>query len=330
MRVTSACDTINSFYIFFDTTYIQTDPAVVFNGENHIVVWSDCRFTGVYYWIVAARVTQEGVVLDTGVCIGTQNIQSEQCPAIAYDGDRCFAVWFNANEPYGVFGRFINDLAQPEGPLIWIARTDISGNIDPKLAFDQYNYLIVWSDMLSGTSDMNVYGQFVSPAGQLVGDTLSIACSAANERQPDIAFDGQSYLVTWLQGTDSIVGQRIAKDGQLVDMPFCISEDLPYYRYTPSIAAGNANYCIAWVESRNNETDIYGNVDVQTAVHEQQCGDSMKKIPTVFLSQVGIQTLQSGVLYDILGRQIRDHQLEAGIYFLAEDGNNIQKIIIVK
>jgi hypothetical protein len=98
VRVTPECDTLSSFVIC-NSSGIQTDAATTFDGENFIVVWSDGRFIGYESRVVAARVTPQGIVVDTGNCIGAASDQGEYAPDIASGNEQCLTVWYNRHEP---------------------------------------------------------------------------------------------------------------------------------------------------------------------------------------------------------------------------------------
>jgi hypothetical protein len=61
------------------------------------------------------------------------------------------------------------------------------------LAFDGTNYLVVW---MSGHYPADIYAARVSPSGTVLDPSGIPVSTAAGERGlPDVAFDGQSYLV---------------------------------------------------------------------------------------------------------------------------------------
>src|SRR5262249_23321637 len=99
----------------------QQQPAVVWNGTNHIVVWQDDRnaaATGLD--IYAARVDSAGAVLDpTGFVVSAQGAD-EMAPAIAWAGMSHLVVWED------------NRNAATTGTDIYGARLDVAGVVlDP-------------------------------------------------------------------------------------------------------------------------------------------------------------------------------------------------------
>jgi hypothetical protein len=258
-------DTINSFEIC-PKFEIQTYPAITFDGQNYIVVWSDNNFGGSYYYVAAARVTPDGVVLDTGACISNGTGSSEYRAKIAYDGNRSLVVWPKSSGP--IYGRFINSQCQPEGNMFVIASAPAGG---PNIAFDGTNYLVVW---YSGSyPSLELYGQLVSTQGALVGSPISIALGAGCHRWADISFDGTKYLVIWQTGENNagqkIYGQFIGTDGAHIGGTLMICDNTYEQRWWPAIAAADSNFIAVWGQGYGSACNIWGNVDVTiTGVNE--------------------------------------------------------------
>lgn len=325
MRVTPQCDTVNSLVIA-NAEGVQTDPSMVFNGENYIVVWTDGRFPNYHYWVVAARITPQGAILDTGNCVGYCTDQRESYPDIAFDGNRCLVVWLNFYPPQTICGRFINNTAMPEDTVITISALSTSSYVEPKIAFDGVNYLVIYVDR-SGDY-YNIYGQRISPNGNLLGERIPIACDMIDQKSQNLVWDGHFYVVVWLEGFFHIKGQRVDAAGQLVGSSFQISSMTSNFRNYPSIAAADSNYLIVWSEYRNVEYDIYGNVEQLIGIEEKEIRHCSDFAPAVIVhGQLTLPYDKPYRVYNILGREVNPLTLVPGIYFIEIDGCIRQKVV---
>jgi len=318
VRVTPELDTLNSL-IICNKPGGQTEPAIVFNGENFIVVWVDARFPG----ITVARVTPQGVVLDTGNYIGGGSSYGEDLPDIACDLQRSFVVW--SQEFYGVCGRFINNSAQPEGSVITIATTLATSSV-PKVEFDNNNYLVVWADFCSTGTDLDIFGQMVSPQGSLISGKITIAQGPEIQNYSDFVFDGTNFIVVWLEESSGLFGQMIGTDGQLVGTKFRISDNTPYLRDHPSICVGIDSYLIVWGEYHDNY-DIYGNIDIAIGIKEEESPLIEEFFPSIISGNLYLPEFQNFKVYDVLGRSVDHQRLKPGVYFVKCENGLIQKVV---
>ena len=330
MRVTPNLDTINSFEIC-PKLEIQTYPAITFDGQNYLVVWSDNNFGGSYYYVAAARVTPGGVVLDTGACITNGTGSSEYRAKIAYDGNRSLVVWPKSSGP--IYGRFINSQCQPEGNMFVIASAPAGG---PNIAFDGTNYLVVW---FSGTYPaLELYGHLVSTQGALVGSPISIAVGAGCHRWADITFDGTKYLVIWQTGENNagqkIYGQFIGTDGVHIGDTFMICDNTYEERWWPAIAVADSNFLTVWGQGYGSACNSWGNVDVSVTgltedagytIHDTGLNLSVHPNPFHRLTEIRYSILDTrfsieegewkpGVkIYDAAGRSVKSFNHESCI-----------------
>lgn len=330
MRVTSSLDTINSFEICnpVDPELMETDPAIVFNGENYIVVWADEKNSqpNVFY-ITSARVTPQGVVLDTGIRISSGTGTSESRPNIAYDGNRSLVVWYKSST--GIYGRFINNNGQPEGSVITIASGSNGGS---NLAFGDSNYLVVW--FIGTYPNLEIVGRLVSRQGTYIGNTINIAMGSGCHRWADVKFDGRNFLVIWQTGDNNagqiIYGQFISKNGTLVGSNFIISNNTNTQRWWPALAVSDSNFLVTW--QQGTITDIYGNVDITTS-GIAETGTSIynaRPIQTIFSRNLKFINDKQYVVYDVTGKQVTASQLKQGIYFIKDENQFLKKLILVK
>ncbi|UCG30045.1 MAG: T9SS type A sorting domain-containing protein [candidate division WOR-3 bacterium] len=359
-------DTINSLEIC-PKFLIQTYPAVTFDGNNYIVVWSDNNFGGSYYYVAAARVTPDGVVLDTGACISSGTGLSEYRAKIAYDGNRCLVVWPKSSGP--VYGRFLNTQCQPEGDIFVIASPPAGG---PNIAFGDTNYLVVWFS--GGYPALELHGQLVSTQGSLLGGPIDIVLGSGCHRWADVVFDGTKYLVVWQTGENNvgqkIYGQFIGTDGSLLGGNFMICDNTTQERWWPAVAVSDSNYLVTWGQGYGSACDIWGNVDVMvTGVTESEgytvhdTGLNLTVHPNPFSTKTDIRYQITGngqnmqlQIYNAAGQLVKsfyvpssvigyqssvkwdgtdqaNRQLNGGVYFvrsMANDCNAAEKVLLIR
>ncbi|UCD18824.1 MAG: T9SS type A sorting domain-containing protein [candidate division WOR-3 bacterium] len=359
-------DTINSFEIC-PKLLIQTYPAIIFDGQNYIVVWSDNNFGGSYSYVAAARVTPGGAVLDTGACISSGTGTSEYRAKIAFDGTRCLVVWPKSSGP--IYGRFINTQCQPEGSIFTIASPPAGG---PNIAFDGTNYLVVW---FSGVYPaLELYGQLFSTLGSPVGGPISIVLGGGCHRWADIAFDGTNYLLVWQVGENNvgqkIYGQFIGTDGSLLGGSFMICDNTYQERWWPAVAVSDSNFCTVWGQGAGLACNIWGNLDVTVTGVAEDPGyrlhdtgltltanpnpfstmtdityqitddckntelrvyDACARLVKLFCVPSSVIGHQSSVMWD--GRDDHGRQLSSGVYFVhlvAGNHSASQKVLLVR
>lgn len=329
MRVTPQLDTIGSIPIKADAG-VEREPDITFDGVNYIVVWSEGEFGGAHS-VRAARVTPQGTVIDSGIPFGA-GAYVEQRPGIAYDGVRCMAIWYHYQcTPYGVFGRFINSQAQPEGATITIRTTTNSNYFEPDIAFSAGNYLIVWNEGIIGSGD-DVFGQIVDSDGQLIGGVIPIAVGAAYESNPRICSADNGFLVVFSQSSN-IYGQWVSASGQLVGVNFEISDPGTCDRAYPDAAAGTNNCLTVWQQFSNNSYDIYGNVDISFGVNEADKSFAQKKTFKSLIVAGSVKEVlgqERYSLYDTSGRKIEAEPAAPGVYFAEMDNQTVTKIVKIR
>jgi hypothetical protein len=310
-----------------DPDIIQSYPDVVYNGDNFQVVWSDEKF-GAYY-ATTARVSPDGVVLDTGICISTGSGSYEYQPKIDFDGDRCLAVW---PKDAGIQGRFIDHDGQPEGSVISIT----AGGSGPVLAFDGSNYLIAW---FSGTyPSLNIKARLFSMTGIPLGSELILTTDNDCNRWPDVIYDGRQYFIVWTKGANSpasqyVWAQAVSTAGVLIGGNFLLSANTADQRWFPAIASSDTNYLVAWGQS-GAASNVMGNVDHGLAGIKENLNTVLTKPvyrgPT-FMHRIPESLIRGEArIFDISGREIVPEKIADGMYFIKFAGNYLQKIIIVK
>ena len=233
-------------------------PDVAFDGTNFLVVF------GKEGSIRGIRISQSGAVLDAGdgfsVSTGAP-LNTSYGPVAAYDGTNYLVTWSKfVGGSHDIYAAVLT----PEGQVLkeFPIFPDPSLQTSPAVAFDGTNYLVVWHDRrpVGATSQSSIYGARISPSGAIVDSTkLAIVTTAGFNSYPDLAFDGENYLVVWsnalTSGIDPAVstihGARLNKDGMLLDGPaesggFMINAPL-LGKSNPKVTFNGQDYLIAWV-----------------------------------------------------------------------------------
>ncbi len=309
---------------------VQADPVIAYTGAKYVVAWCDSWSTGGFYWVTTACVDTAGLVLDTCCFIGARAMRGEYRPDISFDSNRCLVTWYNNDEPFGVYGRFVDDFGLPEDTVFRIAATLANYNVNPSIVFAVDRYLVAWADKRPGYSDLDIMAQFVSVQGELIGSPLRIATGPSNQLDPAIAYDGSALLVTWCEDPYAIFGQKLHPDGTLISGNFMISDSLPYYRSHASVDASGLNFLVVWTEIRDGESDIFGNIDTPVPIYEVTSPVTTLRRATIFGEHMELPRAGTYRVYDVCGRDVTDQSMTHGIYFIETEDHAVQKVIKVR
>jgi hypothetical protein len=341
----------------------QRLPAVDFDGANFLVVWEDSRSGN--YNIYGARVSPQGVVLDTSGLVICQAARYQGSAAVGFDGENFLVTWDDSRS--GSEADIYGARVTPEGLVLDTAGFAVSQAAYiqefPALDFDGENFLVVWQDYGSeGYS--HVYGARVTPEGKVL-DADGIAIGKADGRQelPTVGFDGENQIVLWEDSRNNtdfdVYGARVDPDGQVFDLGPVI--DQPADQSSPALCrVGTGRMFPAyqgWARALNgrnyNAYRIWGLATAGSAIGEvaapkvRQTGAAATVVRGVLLlpAAKGDGRMATGVLVDALGRKVIDllsgandvHALAPGVYFVrgpkTEDGRPaaaVRKVVVTR
>jgi len=240
----------------------QYYPSVSFMDADYLVVWADDRNGQTNTDIYGTRVSQSGIVLDTGGIPISSEQRVQTRPSVAFDGTNCLVVWSDRRvSAPGLYGTRVNqtgDVLDPSGILIgssWYAYDY------PSVAFGDTNYLVVWA-LSDGGSFFDIQGRWVSQGGgPLV--VINISFESNDQIYPSVAFDGNNHMVVWLDarvGWADIYGCRVSPAGWLLDSAGINITPNAYTsnQYNPAIAFDGQNYMVVWHDNRISWLDVMG------------------------------------------------------------------------
>jgi len=245
---------------------IQSDPAIAWNGTQHLVVWLDPRTSG-NSKVYGARVTSEGSVLDpSGIAISL-TAYGPWRPAVAANGATFLAVWEDwRNNGKDVYGARVSDAAGPLDASDFLVSQSANAQHTPSVAWDGTNYLAVWQDERSGTYS-DIYGARLSGVDGALLDASGIAISTAANDQwvPAVAWNGSNYLVVWEDERNStsyadIYGARVSAAGVVLEATGIGISTGVNDMAQPAVASDGKDFFVAWDEARGapTYTDILG------------------------------------------------------------------------
>jgi hypothetical protein len=236
----------------------QDAPAVAFDGTNYLVVWQDRRSGN--YDIYGARVTPGGDVLDTaGIPIAT-DADSEEYPAVAFDGTNYLVVWQDDQGTGDIYGARVatdGSVLDPTGMPVCTAGYR---QYQPAVAFDGANYFVVWRDERG--SDDDIYGARLTPGGVLLDPiALAICTEERDQTTPAITFDDSVYVVAWLERIITIYydvyATRVDLDGTVLDPPGIFLASVIKEQTRPGVAYDGTNFVVVWDDDTDPNYDVY-------------------------------------------------------------------------
>jgi hypothetical protein len=204
----------------------QEAPAVASDGAGFLVVWEDEQ--GDDNSIRGARVTGDGVVLDPEAIIVGQTTHSARTPDVAWSDSSYLAVW----EDHAA-GRDVDLLAarvSTDGKVLDadpIQLSDAPGDqLEASVSSGNGQFFVVWQDGRDGADDI-VGARVASDGSVLDPEGIRLVSSPGEQGRPDIAWDGSSHLMAWIDvrvdPAGDVMGVRVTSDGELIGEIFVVA-----------------------------------------------------------------------------------------------------------
>ena len=297
----------------------QQYPAVAFDGMNFLVVWQDDR--GNSGWdIYGARVTRQGMALDSAAFVIARTPRNQCYPAVSFDGANFLVVWQDDrdNSGWDIYGARVT----PQGAVL-----DSTGLVITRapgdqahltVGFDGADLLVVWADSRSA----DICGARVTQQGTVL-DTAGFVISHADKGRdyPAVDFDGTNFLVVWEDSRNGswedadIYGARVTPQGTVLDTAGIGIAQASDRQNQVAVAFDGTDFLVVWYDHRSgSDWDIWGTrvtpqgmvLDTGGIVISQAAGD--QSTPAVrfdgadFL--VAWQDVRSGSEWDIYGARV--------------------------
>ena len=235
----------------------QQDIDVAFGDSTYLVVWRDLRI-----WLAQSMygqlVSYESGLVGTPFSIcATEDGSKEYCK-IARGRDKYLVVWHENyhSDSCRIWGRLVSFNGEMAGDSFRIG-TEKQWNMEPAVAFDGQNYLVVWC-RTNWKSSCDIYGQMIDSTGNLIGTAFFVIEGRNIAMISKVASNGTNYLVVTDGVVDTIFGQMVGTDGSLVGPPLWISAEPGSNAQAARVGWDGTNYLVVWYDDRAGNGDPYG------------------------------------------------------------------------
>ncbi len=254
-------------FISTGRTGIATNLA--FDGTNYLLTWEDDNGgtangnTGWQVW--GQRISKAGALVGDAYQISSSGVWFDGNKSMTFGGGKYLVTYTKlivpANGDASTNRYIAGTIVNPDGSKGSEFRISTGFGAASDVGYDGTNFFVIWRE---DSTDTEVRGRFVSPAGVL-GNEISINASAAPSDNPmSLAFDGTNYLVVWNDEvggvgtyTWDVFGQRVSPTGTLIGGVVTISNE-PGPQMATSVAYDGTNYLVVWMDMNGVDWNMYG------------------------------------------------------------------------
>jgi len=226
----------------------QLNPALCYGDSSYLAVWEDVRL-GAARDVFCARITPGAQVLDTSGIPVTTAPDHQVLPRVAFGAHEFLIDWVDwRNGASDIYGARVSPAgAVLDSAGIPITRApDYQG--DPGIAFGDTTYLAVWHDYRYGDYSQ-VFAARVARSGTVV-DTAGFLVSAdrpVDQGFPAATFNGQDYLVAWMDDTTGkVYFERVSTAGRQQDSTRVPASAHAVVQAMPAVSAGAMSSLLVW------------------------------------------------------------------------------------
>ena len=262
----------------------QEKPHIAKGGETSLVVWADTRTAlagngtisvggaGPYFGrglgtmndIYAARLDQNGNVIDQHPIVIWQGSYNQTRPQAAWNGENWLVVWYQEleNDYYNYEIRAVR--VSPAGVVLDATPMSIGsannnlGDWPVRVLFNGTNWVVFWYGFAPSATTRSVRAARVAANGTVLDPQGVTVYSHPDQyvSDPSVAYNGSGYLLVFRHLVDDkvyglLVSQALSPLGGI----FPINNYSPSEPTHPRVEALGANYLVVW-----NDHPFSGNI----------------------------------------------------------------------
>ncbi|MBP1630547.1 MAG: Flagellar hook-length control protein FliK [Bacteroidetes bacterium] len=234
--------------------YIGGAPLVAFDGTKYLLLWSSPKQLfnpdkSIIDSVHGQFVSTSGTLIGSRFLVAANaTISSPKGGCLEYNNGLYMVIYKQNDINYAV-------TINPSGTISTPVQLSTQLIGDNAIAFDGTNYLVAW--WTHGINhygyEQDIYGQFISSTGSLVGQNFLIDDdNLASDNPLSIAFDGTNYMVTYHAqvsgGGEWNLYSRFVSTSAVVDNKICLRDST----YSPSFGYSSfdgTNYLVTWADN---------------------------------------------------------------------------------
>ncbi|MCX7804394.1 MAG: hypothetical protein N3A38_04295 [Planctomycetota bacterium] len=174
-------------------------------------------------------------------------------PAVACGGGKYLVVWESGRAEHAdIYACRLDETGRllDSSPILVCGAKECQDR--PRAAWGKDCWLVVWEDVRNDR-DFDVYAARVTPEGKVLDpDGILVAGGGNNQCSPDVAFNGESFLVAWRSWENNkymAAGARVSPGGKVLDArPLPLSAGLPQNSGAGElkVASAGGSWMVGW------------------------------------------------------------------------------------
>jgi hypothetical protein len=249
-----------------DLSIPSDEPAVAWDGEDFLVVWSGRRATGTD--LFAARVGPRGDLIDQSPRPLITAPGNQHHPSVAWSGDGFLVVWEDDRSGLErIYGAHVTSTLQVTEPDGFLLAGDQDEQSAPLVTWAGNKFYVVWTEAAGGSNGLELYGTLVHTiARTTTPQAIPLAVGPGDQYQPAVAWGPDSGLLVWSDdrsnGADpsltDLYATRIGMDGHRLDPDDLLVTGASGSQSLPAVAWDGSQFDLVWLDGREGGNLIYG------------------------------------------------------------------------
>ena len=249
-----------------DLSVPSQSPAVAWDGEEFLVVWSGRRTSGAD--LFAARIAPSGEPIDRSPKPLITAPGNQFHPSLTWGSDGFLVVWEDDRSGVSrIYGAHVTSKLEASEPNGFLLSTDQDEQSAPLATWTGSAFHVVWTESAGGANGLEVFGTIVDPESDTTNPHgTALAFGTGDQFQPAEAWGPNGGLLVWSDnrsnGSDpsltDLYATRLDKNGRRVGPDNLLITGASGAQTQPAVVWDGRRFDLAWVDQREGSDLIYG------------------------------------------------------------------------